>query len=321
MMFKFVPILKSVIWGGDRIISYKSVETDLQHVGESWEISSIEGSLSVVSEGSDEGMTIVELLDKYRDRLVGRENYARHGNCFPLLIKFIDARCDLSIQVHPNDVLAFQRHGKCGKSEMWYVIDALPDARLCSGFSTSLTPSDYECMIANGSITSVLHYDNVHAGDVFYLPAGRIHSLGAGCFIVEVQQTCDITYRVFDYNRSDKDGKMRELHTELAKDALDYSVLDNYKTNYNIVVNEPSLLVDSPHFVVSLYALSEPMECDYSALDSFVIYICIEGSAVLTDGTGYTSQLSTGETILLPAKNDVVHVVPDGWVKFLEVFL
>lgn len=320
-MFKFVPILKSVIWGGDRIVSYKRIESDLQHIGESWEISGVDNNLSVVSEGPCRGLTIVELIAQYRDRLVGRENYARYGNRFPLLVKFIDARKDLSIQVHPNDTLAAQRHGTCGKSEMWYVVDTLPGAHLCSGFSRPLATSDYDRVVADGSIVELLHYDRVKAGDVYYLPAGRVHSLGAGCFIVEVQQANDVTYRIYDYNRRDKDGKLRELHVDQAKDAIDYTVLPDYRTHYVSRLNEPVQLVDSPHFIVSLYELSEAMECDYSDLDSFVIYICIEGGALLVDSEGQTTRLSAGETVLVPAMSDAVTILPDNKVKLLEVFV
>ena len=320
-MFKFVPILKSVIWGGDRIVSYKRIESDLQHIGESWEISGVDNNLSVVSEGPCRGLTIVELIAQYRDRLVGRENYARYGNRFPLLVKFIDARKDLSIQVHPNDTLAAQRHGTCGKSEMWYVVDTLPGAHLCSGFSRPLATSDYDRVVADGSIVELLHYDRVKAGDVYYLPAGRVHSLGAGCFIVEVQQANDVTYRIYDYNRRDKDGKLRELHVDQAKDAIDYTVLPDYRTHYVSRLNESVQLVDSPHFIVSLYELSEAMECDYSDLDSFVIYICIEGGALLVDSEGQTTRLSAGETVLVPAMSDAVTILPDNKVKLLEVFV
>ena len=320
-MFKFVPILKSVIWGGDRIVSYKHIESDLQHIGESWEISGVDNNLSVVSEGPCKGLTIVELIARYRERLVGRENYARFGNRFPLLVKFIDARKDLSIQVHPNDALAGQRHGTCGKSEMWYVVDTLPGAHLCSGFSRSLASSDYERVVADGSILELLHYDRVKAGDVYYLPAGRVHSLGSGCFIVEIQQASDITYRIYDYNRRDKEGKLRELHVDLAKDAIDYTVLPDYRTHYVPRLNEPVQLVDSPHFIVSLYELSEAMECDYSDLDSFVIYICVEGGALLVDSEGQTTRLSAGETVLVPAMSDTVTILPDNKVKLLEVFV
>lgn len=320
-MFKFVPILKSVIWGGDRIVSYKHIETELQHVGESWEISGVDNNLSVVSEGPCKGLTIADLMVQYRDRLVGRDNYARYGNRFPLLVKFIDARRDLSIQVHPNDALARQRHGTCGKDEMWYVVDALPDAHLCSGFSAPLDPENYDRVVADGTIMDVLHYDKVKAGDVFYLPAGRVHSLGAGSFVVEVQQTSDITYRIYDYNRRDKNGKLRELHVEMAKDAIDYTILPDYRTRYAHRLNEPVQLVNSSKFVVSLYELTEPMECDYSELDSFVIYICIEGGALLVDSEGQKTRLSTGETVLVPALSDTISILPESKVKLLEVFV
>lgn len=320
-MYKFYPILKPLIWGGERIVPFKQIKSDIHEVGESWELSSVSGSLSVVSCGPDNGLTIVELIEKYRDRLVGKENYIRYGNTFPLLIKFIDAHCDLSVQVHPDDKLATLRHGSCGKSEMWYVIEVDEGARLCTGWSQSITQDEYMRRVHDGTIEEVLHYEHVNAGDVYYLPAGRVHSLGAGCLIAEIQQTSDITYRIFDYNRVDKYGNRRELHVEQAKDAIDYKCHDDYKTRYTLHPNEPVSLVSCQHFTTSLYELTEPMECDYSELDSFVIYVCVLGSAQLVDSEGNTTHIHAGETVLVPASIDMVVIQPELNVKLLEVFV
>lgn len=320
-MYKFHPILKSVIWGGERIVPYKQMISEVHDVGESWEISSIHGNLSVVSDGPDKGLTIVELIDKYRDRLVGKDNYLRHGNTFPLLVKFIDAHQDLSVQVHPSDGLAMQRHGCNGKTEMWYVVEADENARLCSGLAHGINKHEYIHRVESGSIEAVLHYENVKVGDVFFLPAGRVHSLGAGCLVAEIQQSSDITYRIYDYNRKDKDGKQRELHIDLSKDAIDYDAPSVYKTHYKSRLNEPVSLVSCPYFTTSLYELTESMECDYSELDSFLIYVCVAGAAQLMDSVGHVLHVHEGESVLVPAYTDSVIIMPESSVKLLEVFV
>ena len=320
-MYKFQPIFKQLIWGGSRILSFKQVSSHLHEVGESWELSAVPGNLSVVADGPEQGMTIVELVEKYRERLVGHANYVRHGNSFPLLIKFIDAQRDLSIQVHPNDTLARQRHGTNGKSEMWYIIDAERGARLCPGLSQSLTQDEYMRRISEGTFTDVLHYDEVRPGDVYYMPAGRIHSIGAGCFIAEIQQTSDITYRIFDYNRRDAAGNMRELHTRMAKDAIDYKVHKEYRIPYTRTTNEVVPMVKCPYFTTSICDLTAPIERDYSALDSFIIYVCVAGRALLVDNTTQqTTPIRMGETVLVPAETKTVSIIPDDKVKLLEVF-
>ena len=320
-MYKFQPILKQVLWGGSRIAHAKQLVTDMEHVGESWEVSGMPGCVSVVADGPEKGTTLVELIERHRDRLVGKENYRRFGTEFPLLVKFIDAHQDLSVQVHPDDALAIQRHGTRGKTEMWYVVDAAQGARLCSGLSQRMTKDDYAQRVAQGTIEDVLHYEKVSAGDVFFLPAGRVHSIGAGCMIAEIQEASDITYRIYDYDRRDKEGNTRELHTELAKDAIDYRVRKEYKTRYARRLNEPVALVDSDCFTTSLYSLTEPMECDYSELDSFVIYMCVEGAATLVASDGRTVDICSCETVLVPAATDAVTIFPKGQAKLLEVFV
>lgn len=317
-MYKFQPILKQLVWGGDRILSFKQISSHLHEVGESWELSAVPGNLSVVAEGPEQGMTIVELIAKHRERLVGRDNYERYGTAFPLLIKFIDAQRDLSIQVHPNDVLARRRHGTNGKSEMWYVIDADRGARLCSGLAQPITKDDYVRIVREGTFTHVLHYDEVHPGDVYYMPAGRVHSIGAGCFVAEIQQTSDITYRIFDYNRRGVDGKLRELHTQLAKDAIDYEVQKEYRIPYTRTLNTRVPVVDCPHFATSVLDLSEPIDCDYTGFDSFIIYICVAGRALLVDkATGDSMPIRMGETVLVPSATEVVSVLPDDRARLL----
>lgn len=320
---KFEPILKQTLWGGDKIIPFKHLNETLPNVGESWEVSAVEGSESVVANGTDKGYTLPEMVRKYKEELVGEANYARFGNKFPLLIKFIDAKLDLSIQVHPGDELAKKRHNSFGKNEMWYVIVADKGAKLISGFAEEITPKEYKDRVHNGTFAEVLQTCAIEPGDVFYVPAGRVHGIGAGAFVAEIQQTSDITYRIFDYNRKDKDGKSRELHTSQAMDAINFSdVQDDFRTEYERVQNEPVEMVASPYFTTSVYDMTEEITCDYSELDSFVIFICVEGSCRLTDDNQNEITLRAGETVLLPAAVQEVTIVPEGQrVKLLETYV
>ena len=318
---KFEPILKQTLWGGDKIISFKQLNDTRKEVGESWEISAVEGSESIVAEGPDKGMTLTEVLSKYREELLGEANYARFGVKFPLLVKFIDARQDLSIQVHPSDELAKKRHNSMGKTEMWYVIGADKGAKLRSGFSEEITPKEYKDRVYNNTITEVLQEYDIQPGDVFFLPAGRVHSIGAGAFIAEIQQTSDITYRIYDFDRKDAKGNARELHTDLAREAINFEVLDDYRTQYDVVENEPIELVACPYFTTSLYDMTEEITCDYSELDSFVIFVCVEGSCTLYDNEKNEVSFKAGETFLMPASTQEVTIVPNGKVKLLETYV
>ncbi|CDB09626.1 MULTISPECIES: type I phosphomannose isomerase catalytic subunit [Bacteroides] len=319
---KFEPILKQTLWGGDKIIPFKHLNENLPNVGESWEISAVEGSESVVANGADKGLTLPEMVRKYKEELVGEANYMRFGNKFPLLIKFIDAKLDLSIQVHPNDELARKRHNSFGKNEMWYVIAADKGAKLISGFAEQITPKEYKERVYNGTFAEVLQTCEIKPGDVFYVPAGRVHGIGAGSFIAEIQQTSDVTYRIFDYNRKDQNGKARELHTNQAMDAINFAdVQDDFRTEYELTENEPIEVVASPYFTTSVYDMTEEITCDYSELDSFVIFICTEGSCKITDDSKNELTLCAGETILLPASTQEVTITPDGRVKLLETYV
>lgn len=320
--YKFNPILKSTIWGGDQIIPFKHLSVQQEQVGESWEISAVPGDESIVANGIDKGRNLAELVKSYKEKLVGKENYERFGDTFPLLVKFIDARDDLSIQVHPNDELAMKRHHSMGKTEMWYIIDnAHGTAHLRSGLKKQLTPDEYAEMVENHTITDALDEYAVQPGDVFFLPAGRIHSIGTGCFLAEIQQTSNVTYRIYDFNRKDKNGNTRELHTELAKEAIDYTVKDDYRTKYEPRMNEPVELVRCPYFTTSVYDLTEDMTMDYSELDSFVIYVCMEGSGIIVDEEGNELPIQAGESILFPALTKEVHVKVNDHLKFLESYV
>ena len=319
---KFKPILKSTIWGGEKIIPFKHLDCQQAQVGESWEISDVPGDESIVADGADAGKNLTQMVSEYKGALVGESNYKRFNGKFPLLIKFIDAQQDLSIQVHPNDELAMKRHQSMGKTEMWYIIDNTGgQAHLYSGLKKQITPQEYADMIENNTICDALDKYDVQPGDVFFLPAGRIHSIGAGCFIAEIQQTSNITYRIYDFNRKDKNGNTRELHTELSKDAIDYTVSEDYRTHYTPKQNEPVELVTCPYFTTSVYDLTEQMSMDYTELDSFVIYICMEGSCTVTDNEGHTLQMQAGESVLFPATTKTLEVVPNGHVKFLETYV
>ena len=318
-IFKFKPLLKQTIWGGERIAPFKRLECNMGQVGESWEISGVKEQETVVDGGPYDGLTTNELVATLRDRLLGRDNYLRYGDEFPLLIKFIDAAGDLSVQVHPDDATAMRHGRKRGKTEMWYVMDSEPSATLMVGLKRSITPDEYKALVANGTICDAISRYNVKEGDCFYIPSGRIHSIGAGCFLTEIQQTSDVTYRIYDFKRKDKDGNFRELHTTEAADAIDYQVQESYRTEYDRVKNEPAELVDCPYFRTALYDLDEPMTLDYSELDSFVILIGVCGEGTLTCDDGTSATLSAGHTLLLPATTGIVGV--SGKVKFLETYI
>jgi len=318
---KFEPILKTIVWGGEKIAPYKGIETDQKHIGESWELSGVAGNESVVAEGPLKGKTIAELVKEYKGELVGDHVYENTGDEFPLLIKFIDALTDLSIQVHPNDELAAVRHnGSKGKTEMWYVVAADKGAHLLAGLTKKITPEEYAAKVEDGTITDVLARYDVHPGDVFFLPAGRIHAICGGCFIAEIQQTSNITYRIYDYGRLGLDGKPREVHTELAKDAIDYTVYPDYRTHYNPEKDEEQEVVSCPYFTTSIYDLTLPFAKDLSGIDSFMVVMCLEGEGTM-EVDGEEVSIHQGETVLIPAAADDLCFVPDGSMKVLTSYI
>ena len=318
---KFKPILKTIVWGGEKIAPYKEIETDQKHIGESWELSGVHGNESVVAEGPLAGRSIADLVKQYKGELIGSQVYENTGDEFPLLIKFIDALTDLSIQVHPNDELAAVRHnGSKGKTEMWYVVAADEGAHLLTGLTEKITPEEYAAKVADGSITDVLARYDVHPGDVFFLPAGRIHAICGGCFIAEIQQTSNITYRIYDYGRLGLDGKPREVHTELAKDAIDYTVYDNYRTEYTPVQNEEQEVVSCRYFTTSIYDLTLPYAKDLSEMDSFLVVMCLSGTGTL-EVDGEQVSVHQGETVLIPASADDICFIPDDNMKVLTSYI
>ena len=317
-MMKFEPLLKQTIWGGNKIVPFKHLDSTLKRVGESWEISGVEDNETVVANGKLKGRKLNDIVREYGTELVGHKNYEQFGNEFPLLIKFIDAQQDLSIQVHPDDATAIRHGKKRGKTEMWYVLESEPSASLYCGLRVPITPEEYTSKVEKDTITTVLTQYGVHEGDVFFIPAGRIHAIGAGCFVAEIQQTSDVTYRIYDFNRRDEYGNRRKLHTKEAAESIDYRVLPDYRTSYTQMHDSPVPLVDCPYFTTNINELTKPRLIDYSYLDSFVILIGVKGQGTVT-ADGQTLPLCSGETILVPATIQKIYV--EGTVKFLETYI
>ena len=319
--FIFEPILKKIIWGGSDICKFKGITPIRDGIGESWELSHVEGDYSVVANGEMAGKTIDDLVVCYGKELMGEKAVQTYGAKFPLLYKFIDARDNLSIQVHPNDKLAKERHNEFGKTEMWYVIKAAPGAALYSGFSQQIDADEYVRRIHDGTFMDVLKRYEVKPGDVFFLPAGRVHAIDAGCFIAEIQQTSDLTYRIYDYDRKDANGHTRELHTNLAKDAIDYTLLPDYQTHYTPEKDKDVELVKCPYFTTNLLDLDEMIMRDLRPIDSFVVYICMEGSAKLRDDKKNELEVHQGQTVLIPAVTRELTITPTPEARFLESYL
>jgi mannose-6-phosphate isomerase len=319
---KFAPICLEKMWGGNRLKTILGKNFDnLPNCGESWEISAVEGNVSEVSNGFLAGNSITELIEVYMGDLVGDKVYKEYGIEFPLLFKFIDANDDLSIQVHPGDDLARERHNAYGKTEMWYVVHAEEGALINSGFNREVLPELYTELLEEGRLAEILCYDEVEPGDVFFIPAGRVHAIGKGVLLAEIQQTSDITYRIFDFNRKDAGGNLRELHTELALDAIDFSYLDEYKTKYTIEKNVSSEIVSCWYFTTNLLEFNEKLEKDYNLLDSFVVYMNISGRFKIEYEEG-EEVVETGETVLIPASLESFHLVPlSPEVRTLEVYI
>ena len=317
---KFRPILKETIWGGNKIPRIRHISgLEDKHIGESWEISGLQGCESVVDGGAYDGMTLSQLIDTLKGKLSGEENYRRFGNRFPLLIKFIDARQDLSIQVHPDDETAL-RHGMAnGKNEMWYLLDSESYASLRCGLKEELSADDIIKKVDDGTICdSIAQYD-VKAGDCFYIPAGRVHSIGAGCLIAEIQQTSDTTYRLYDYNRRDSNGNLRQLNVRQAAECIDYTVRDDYRQTYKRERNVRVPLVECKYFKTSLYDINRTMQLDYSNLDSFVILMCVKGSGTITDEDGNIAMTQEYETVLVPATTTTLEI--KGNLQLLETYI
>lgn len=312
-ILRFTPVIKQTIWGGEKIARLKHLDTDATDIGETWEISGLPDNETRVCGGTYHGMALNDVVRLMKDRLMGRDNYRRFGNEFPLLVKFIDAKTDLSIQVHPDDRTAHRHGERRGKTEMWYVMESDSGATLYNGLRRWITPRQYKNMVADNTICDALALYHVSEGDVFFIPAGRIHAIRSGCLIAEIQQTCDLTYRIYDYNRRDKNGNPRQLHTQKAAESIDYRVKDDYRVHYRRMKNKAVRLVSCPYFETSLYDIDRPVTLDYTDLDSFVILICLKGT-----GTVGGEPFGAGDVVLLPATMKTVAV--DGEIKFMETF-
>ena len=332
--FQFKQNFFELVWGGNRLKPLKGLPADDKRIGESWEVSAVPGKESYVSNGPLEGCSLPHLAEEYGALLLGHKVVKMYGRRFPLLVKFIDAAKDLSIQVHPDDELAKARHNCLGKTEMWFVMDAEPGAYLYSGFSTPISKYEYEKRVEDGSICDVLARHEVKKGDVFFIPSGRVHAICGGIMVAEIQQSSDITYRIFDYNRPGLDGKPRQLHTEYAKDAIDYKVYDNYRSDYEYKVNKPVAMTESPYFTVKRHVINRSFHRKLFKYDSFVIYMCLQGDCKIelrsTEGFDGAMpeireiELTKGNSCLIPYACADVNLVPnnpENVTELLEVYI
>ncbi|MBX2842526.1 MAG: class I mannose-6-phosphate isomerase [Flammeovirgaceae bacterium] len=318
---KFKTIFKDKIWGGEKINTILGKDfSPLPNCGETWEISGVNGNVSIVKGGVLEGKTLTELIEEYKGELVGKQIYKKFGNDFPLLVKFIDANEDLSIQVHPDDQLAKERHDSFGKTEMWYIFQADEGTKLISGFNQDVDKETYLKHLNEKSLDEILNKEEITAGDAFFIPAGRVHTIGKGCLLAEIQQTSDITYRIYDFDRTDAEGNKRELHTEEALDAIDYKHYDQYKTDYDKKENEVVEIATCQYFETNYLHFTENTERDYKSFDSFVIYICFDGGFELDFGLGRIKVIK-GDVILIPANIKNVKLTPEPFYKVLEAYV
>ncbi|TXE09954.1 mannose-6-phosphate isomerase [Seonamhaeicola algicola] len=316
---KFTPLFKYRIWGGEKLKAHLNKDYTETNIGESWEISDVENDETQVSSGALAGKTLKQLINEFKGSFVGEAVYQKFGEAFPLLIKFIDAKTPLSIQVHPSNEVAKERHNSFGKNEMWYVMQADDEAELIVGFEKKISKETYLKHLDAGTVLNVMHHENVTAGDTFYIPTGRVHAIGAGVLLAEIQQTSDVTYRIYDYDRVDaKTGQKRELHNDLALDVLDFKPQDSYKTTYNLAPNVSNTLVHSPYFKTNIIDLKGNVNKDYTNIDSFIIFMCVEGEVTLTHNTKDYS-IKMGETLLLPAAINNISLASNS-AKILEVY-
>lgn len=318
---KFEPILKDKIWGGEKLMNLLDKKSDKKNIGESWEISDVKGDTSVVLNGELKGKNLKELIAEYKGDFVGEKIYKQFGEKFPLLIKFIDAKTPLSIQLHPHDKLAKKRHNSFGKTEMWYVMQADEKSSLIVGFKEDITSKEYLHHLENKTLVDVLNFDEVKNGDVYFIPTGRVHAIGAGVLLAEIQQTSDITYRIYDWDRVDNSGNERDLHTSEAIDAIDYKSQKKYKTDYTYSQNKSSLIVECPYFTTNIFPVLDEVNINHSDKDSFVIYMCVEGQVSFEYNKNQFVKLNKGETVLIPAILKEFKIISKNKSKLLEVYI
>ncbi|MCF8347605.1 MAG: class I mannose-6-phosphate isomerase [Bacteroidales bacterium] len=319
---KFQPLFMEKIWGGQQLKTTLGMDYgDLPNCGEAWVISGVDGNQTLVKNGFLAGNELNELVEIYMGDLVGEENFEQFGNEFPLLIKFIDAADWLSIQVHPDDELAAKRNIGKGKTEMWYILGAQPGAQLISGFNQPVDAASYLNHLKNGTLKQILNVENVQVEDVFFMPAGRVHAIGPGTLLAEIQQTSDTTYRIYDWDRKDAQGNARQLHTDEALEAIDFSPVDQYKTNYRTISNGTASVLSCPQFTVNKVQIDQPMEKNLELMDSFVVYIGLEGNGLLQWGEEQLS-IKAGEAVLVPAIINRIDFIPASVsLKLLEVYI
>jgi len=315
---KFRPILKDKIWGGEKLNQFFNKDSNSKTLGESWEISTVPGDVSIVANGRLKGESLQSLLTVYTRFLIGDKNYERFGKAFPLLIKFIDAKQNLSIQLHPNDTLAKKRHNAFGKTEMWYVMQADKDAKLIVGFNEAIDKNKYLKHLNDKTLSEILNYDNVKEGDSYFIEAGRVHAIGAGVLLAEIQQTSDITYRVYDWDRKDHNGNKRKLHNDIAMDAFDFNMKDDFRIDYSKEKNASNAMVNSPFFTTNYLEIDKKLE-KKNNYDSFIIYMCVDGEVEISTASS-VEKISKGETVLLPAafKN---YTLNSDAAKLLEIYV
>ena len=311
-ILKLTPSCKDYLWGGSRLRTDFGVQSDLNPLAEAWVLSCHPDGPSYLPDGT-------MLADYLAAHPEAAGTDCKKFEMFPVLTKFIDAKNNISIQVHPSNEYALEHEHQYGKTEMWYIMDSDKDAKLYSGLKMQITPEQYKAMVEDDTITDALAQYEVKEDDCFFLPAGRIHAIGTGCFLAEIQQTSDVTYRIYDFKRKDKDGNYRQLHTKEAAECINYTVEDDYRTHYEHKKNEGVTLVECPYFTTAVYDLDEPMTLDYSELDSFVILIGLKGEGTITDNEGNTVTISAGESILVPATTDTLKV--EGTIKMLETYV
>ena len=319
-LLKFTPILKEKIWGGEKLITLLNKDSNANNIGESWEVSDVKGDTSMVSNGALAGKSLKEIIAIYKADLVGEKVYKQFGEDFPLLIKFIDAKEALSIQLHPNDDLAKKRHNSFGKTEMWYVMQADEKANLIVGFKKETTPTEYMHHLENKTLADILNIDEVQKGDVYFIPTGRVHAIGAGVLLAEIQQTSDVTYRIYDWDRPNPDGTFRDLHTQEAIDAIDYSAKSSYKTSYTSPSNTASEIVSCQYFTTNIVPIDGSMSVNHTAKDSFVIYMCVAGEVTFKTASSVET-IKNGQTILVPATMKTLELTSNGPSELLEVFI
>ncbi len=318
---KFKPIYKEKVWGGSRLRDNLNKKGATERTGESWEISGEGESVSVVQNGFLADNELHEIIEVYMGDLVGERVFGRYGTQFPLLFKFIDANDLLSVQVHPDDEMAKKINEANGKTEIWYVVDGDPGAYVYSGFNQHMTKEKFRKHIEQGTVKDVLNKETATGGDVFFVPAGRIHATGPGVLFAEIQQSSDLTYRVFDWNRPGQDGNLRELHIDLALEALDYKKQSDFKTEYPQNKNQTNEIQATPYFVLSKLNIDKPYEAEYNKVDSFVVYMCVKGKLEIIYDKSKSEFISKGETIMIPAVFEFIKLKPHDEAEILEIYL